>query len=118
MQEEEEKVCCEKSAIDPIQSLTHKSFSKMHGTSARIKRNFLIKTEIAVSLRSVFIIRLRAHLCVAAWAIRVFCRLPVFCSQCCHPVYGSACVPHALIFCAFYQAITSKTTSEKEADVL
>lgn len=63
MQEKEEKaVCFEKNAIDHIQRLTHKSFSKMQDTSARIKRNFLIKTKIPVCLRSVFIIRFQAHL--------------------------------------------------------
>lgn len=74
MPEEEGKVCFEKSAIDHIQRLTHKSFSKMQDTSARIKRNFLIKTKIAVCLRSVFLIGFRAHLCVAAWAIQGLCR--------------------------------------------
>lgn len=63
VQEEEEKaICFERSATDHIQRLTHKGFSKMHDTSARIKRNFLIKTIMPVCLRSVFSIRFQAHL--------------------------------------------------------
>ena len=65
-EEEEKAICFERSAIDHIQRLTHKSFSKMHDTSARIKRNFLIKTIIPVCLRSVFIIRFQAHLYACA----------------------------------------------------
>ena len=76
VQEEEEKaICFERRAVDHIQGLTHKSLSKRHDTSARIKRNFLIKTIIPVCLRSVFIIRSQAHLCA--------CTGPSKCSALC-----------------------------------
>lgn len=97
--EEEEKVCFEKTAIDHIQGLTQKSFSKIQDTSARIKRNFLIKTKIPVYLRSVFIIRFQTHLwgCIGHSGSLPATRS----SQCCHPVYGTASVPYVLLFLCF-----------------
>lgn len=100
-EEDEKAICFERNAIDHIQRLTHKSFSKMHDTSASIKRNFLIKTIIPVCLRSVFIIRFQALVCLR-WPFQVFCCLHVFCTQCCHPVYGNASVLSALIFCGLF----------------
>lgn len=60
--EERKQLVLREVQLITFQRLTHKSFSKMHDTSARIKRNFLIKTKIPVCLRSVFIIRFQAHL--------------------------------------------------------
>lgn len=115
MQEEEEKaICFQRRAVDHIQGLTHKSFSKRHDTSARIKRNFLIKTIMPVCLRSVFIIRFQAHLCLhcpsKCSAVRTYLLsvLPPCVWQCLCPVctnFLCVCV------CVFYEAIVSKTTS-------
>lgn len=115
VQEEEEKaVCYERSAIDPIQRLTHNSISTMHDTSARIKRNFLIKTKTPVCLRTFFLIRLQAHTLVCFhWPSQVLL------------LFGSVlfsvlppCVWQRLYYMHFfsvlyYQAITSQNHSWK-----
>lgn len=62
VQKERKQLVLREIQLITFQRLTHKSFSKMHDTSARIKMNFLIKTKIPVCLRSVFIIRFQAHL--------------------------------------------------------
>ena len=107
----------ERRAVDHIQGLTHKSFSKRHDTSARIKRNFLIKTIMPVCLRSVFIIRFQAHLCACAgpskcsavctYLLSVLppCVWHCLCPFCTNSVCVCVCV------CVFYEAIVSKTTS-------
>lgn len=81
----------------------------MHDSSARIKRNFL---GIPVCLRSIFIIRFQAHLyaALAIPSVLLFARilfsvLPPCVWQC----LSTECTN----FCAFYQAMTSKTTSGK-----
>ena len=103
VQEEEEKaICFERSAIDYIQRLTHKSFSKIHDTSARIKRNFLIKTIIPVCLRSVFIIRFQ-HTCMPVLAIpRVLLFACILFSVLPPCVWQCLCTVYALILCAFF----------------
>lgn len=90
VQEEEGKAVLERSAIDPLQRLTHNSFSTMHDTSARIKRNFLIKTKIPLCLRTFFPNQISDNLYASIGHSKCPCCLHLFCSQCCHPVYGSA----------------------------